>query len=119
MLSQTGKAWKLLQAVRDKSELMNQFRCLLVGPSGYILCFWLEDATMLMYREPEDCVSGLGWLGAIQLSFFCAFKLASRRVFLFWVKSLKEVLYKFFNESRRVAFPQRKVIVDDYQVVIL
>lgn len=51
------------------------------------------------------------------MSFFCVFKLVLR-AFLSWVKSLKEVFYKFFNERRKLAFPQKKVNVDDYQVAI-
>lgn len=35
------------------------------------------------------------------------------------MKPLMEVFYKFFNESRRLAFPQRKVNVDDCQVAVL
>lgn len=53
------------------------------------------------------------------LSVYCAFKLASRRAFLPWVKSLKEVFYKFFNASRTLAFPQRGVNANDCQAAAL
>lgn len=71
---------------------------------------------MFTCREPGDCVSRLGWMMAICVSFFCAFKLPSRRAFLSWAKSLKEVFYKFFNESRTLAFSQRKIKVHDYHI---
>lgn len=74
------------------------------------------------YHAPAQGTWGLciwfgladGNLSIIRLCFQTCFKGA----FISCVKSLKEI-YEFCNESRRLAFPQRKGNAEDYQVAVL
>lgn len=69
---------------------------------------------------PRSCTDRV-WAGCgqFQCRSFVLSNLLPEEASLSWVKSLKEVFYKILNESRRLAFPQRKVTVDNHQVAIL